>query len=175
MENKINEIKKEIRGNCQICERDIKGGKGILAHHGYKRPGNGWQSDSCMGARNLPYEVSKDMIPPVIEHVKNFIITQTKTFKDFIKNPPETLIYKREWNKPETYNRPEGFKYDENHRSYNYNQRYEVEFNHRVYQFEESIKWAKRDLKNLEKRLANWVQKYTVEEWNKIVREDHND
>jgi len=156
-------MEKEIRGNCQICERDIKGSGGILAHHGYKRPGDGWQTPSCMGARQLPYEVSKDMIPPTIERVKEFIASERKALKSFLENPPETLI-SMVWGKTETYNRPEGFKYDENRGGYGFAQRYESEYSNRKYNLEQSIKRARRDLVNLEKRLANWKQKYTLEE-----------
>ena len=28
--------------------------------HGYERPGHGWQTGSCMGAKNLPFEVDRD-------------------------------------------------------------------------------------------------------------------
>jgi hypothetical protein len=42
---------------CQICGRAIKAGKGVIAHHGYKRPeGRYYQTASCWGARHLPYE-----------------------------------------------------------------------------------------------------------------------
>jgi len=58
---------------CQICEREIKSKKGFIAHHGYTRPEKGWQTDSCMGARQLPYEKSRDIIPKVIQSIKNFI------------------------------------------------------------------------------------------------------
>lgn len=48
---------------CQICEREIKLKDGErIAHHGYQRPGEGWQTDSCRGARRLPWEVSSDAL-----------------------------------------------------------------------------------------------------------------
>ena len=48
---------------CQICARTIKLKDGPnLAHHGYQRPGSGWQTASCWGARELPYEVSCDVL-----------------------------------------------------------------------------------------------------------------
>lgn len=48
--------------HCQICERDILADLGMIAHHGYTRPGDGWQTSSCMGARELPFEVSRDVL-----------------------------------------------------------------------------------------------------------------
>lgn len=53
--------------HCQICERPIKANTGLIAHHGYQRPGDGWQTASCPGARRLPYERSADAIPPYVE------------------------------------------------------------------------------------------------------------
>jgi hypothetical protein len=44
----------QLRGFCQCCggRWAVMGGK--VAHHGYQRPGGGWQTASCMGARHAP-------------------------------------------------------------------------------------------------------------------------
>ena len=59
-------------GECQICGNshltNRKGGK--LPHHGYQRPGNGWQTASCPGAKHLPYSQSRDRIPHVLEMIE---------------------------------------------------------------------------------------------------------
>lgn len=47
---------------CQICGRPIHAATGFIAHHGYTRPGHGWQTDSCDGAREMPFEVSRDAL-----------------------------------------------------------------------------------------------------------------
>lgn len=44
---------------CQICGRPIFAEIGVIAHHGYERPGDGYQTASCPGARELPFEASK--------------------------------------------------------------------------------------------------------------------
>jgi len=63
------------RMTCQICGRPILAETGRIAHHGYQRPGTGWQTESCAGALELPYEVSRDvilkLIPTAIEREKN--------------------------------------------------------------------------------------------------------
>lgn len=59
--------------HCQICEREIKSKFGLIAHHGYTRPELGWQTESCMGARQLPYEKSRDAIPKTIQSIDSFI------------------------------------------------------------------------------------------------------
>jgi hypothetical protein len=42
--------------HCQVCARQVESKTGLIAHHGYKRPGDGWQTSSCHGARQLPWE-----------------------------------------------------------------------------------------------------------------------
>lgn len=36
---------------CQCCFRQIFAETGTIAHHGYERPGHGWQTASCVGAK----------------------------------------------------------------------------------------------------------------------------
>lgn len=49
---------------CQICERLIHAATGVIAHHGYERPSHipHYQTASCLGARELPFEVSRDVL-----------------------------------------------------------------------------------------------------------------
>lgn len=56
----------EDRRQCQICARLIKITRGVVAHHGYQRPGDGAIYNTCYGARQLPYDQSRDAIPTVI-------------------------------------------------------------------------------------------------------------
>lgn len=58
--------------HCQICERDIYANnlKGLIAHHGYRRPGYGEQTSSCYGARWQPFEESRSAIPHYITVLK---------------------------------------------------------------------------------------------------------
>jgi hypothetical protein len=43
---------------CQLCGRLIRSKHGVIAHHGYTRPGGGWQTASCDGTHHPPLEVS---------------------------------------------------------------------------------------------------------------------
>ena len=52
---------------CQCCGRSIFAQTGTIAHHGYERPGTGWQTPSCVGAKELPWEVSRDALGKLIE------------------------------------------------------------------------------------------------------------
>lgn len=51
-----------VAKTCQICGRPILAETGLIAHHGYRRPGDGFQTASCYGARELPFEVSRDCL-----------------------------------------------------------------------------------------------------------------
>jgi len=55
---------------CQICGRPILAERGNIAHHGYQRPGTGWQTQSCFGAMHLPFEVSRDRLGEYIVILK---------------------------------------------------------------------------------------------------------
>ena len=57
---------------CQCCGRAIFAETGVIAHHGYQRPGGGWQTASCAGARELPFEVSRDALGRLIVSLKRW-------------------------------------------------------------------------------------------------------
>lgn len=54
------------RMTCQCCARGIFAATGTIAHHGYERPGYGWQTASCMGAKELPFEADRTVLGHVI-------------------------------------------------------------------------------------------------------------
>lgn len=59
------ERKPSIEGGeltCQCCARLIKANTGRIAKHGYRRPGDGWQTASCRGAGALPFEASSQAL-----------------------------------------------------------------------------------------------------------------
>lgn len=78
--------------HCQICARPIKARTGIIAHHGYERPqAQGWQTASCDGARQLPYEVSRDFIPVVIERYKGHAAHQEAIADEMLRAPSDKV------------------------------------------------------------------------------------
>jgi|SRR5215831_2276533 len=98
---------------CQICGRDIKSKNGFIAHHGYKRPGSGWQTASCFGAKYRPYEVASDALPKAIARLEQQIANNFAMWVSFISEPPATLkkVSKRmgyDWDTKE-YPRPENW------------------------------------------------------------------
>lgn len=62
---------------CQCCAGRILAETGLIAHHGYQRPGTGWQTASCYGARELPFEVSRDALASYIKAISDRIETTT--------------------------------------------------------------------------------------------------
>ncbi len=65
---------------CQCCNRRIFAETGMIAHHGYERPGQGWQTASCYGARHLPFEVDRAVLGDLIKHME-----QSKARKEEIQ------------------------------------------------------------------------------------------
>ncbi len=63
------EEKAKASRTCQICARAIFAESGLIAHHGYKRPGDGQQTASCYGARQLPFERSRAVLGRLIQTV----------------------------------------------------------------------------------------------------------
>lgn len=156
-----------MKTTCQICARDIKANTGIIAHHGYQRPQfMGWQTASCDGARQLPYEVSRDFIPVVIERYKMAAKNQEDMADDMLRNP-EATITRRHYNaythesREEIFTKPADFNpYDAvnlGHRHFSFAS-YENEFV-KVYQAhrsnQEEIKAA---IVFLQDRFDKWVK-----------------
>ncbi len=148
----------EAPTTCQICARPIKASNGRIAHHGYKRPGGGWQTASCIGARHLPYEVSCDQIPVAIAMIQRFLDREEIALALHITFPPETIKYTRgSWEKTKFIaNRPPNFNSTGEY-PWRHLYSYESLFFHRKDEIEQGLKHAMHDLEFLTKRLADWV------------------
>lgn len=73
------QLAKEAKAmTCQCCARQIFAETGLIAHHGYERPGYGYQTASCMGARNLPFEVSREVLGDLIVSLWNWHARDTQ-------------------------------------------------------------------------------------------------
>ena len=66
---------------CQICGRRIFAETGKIAHHGYERPGGGWQTASCRGARRLPYEADHKALDEEITWVEERLANETELLR----------------------------------------------------------------------------------------------
>ena len=70
---KVKDIDASQTMHCQCCGRAIHAAKGAIAHHGYTRPGDGWQTASCFGAKYAPWEVSRLRVKDLIEHLEQVL------------------------------------------------------------------------------------------------------
>ena len=67
---------------CQCCARQVLAATGLIAHHGYRRPGEGFQSASCAGARVLPFEASRDQLGHLIAQLRDAEAAKTQVLRD---------------------------------------------------------------------------------------------
>lgn len=146
---------------CQICGRPIKIGKGgLISHHGYKRPGYGWQTSSCRGARELPYEISCDLIPKIIQEITLFIQEREAWIVTLETTPPAFFLV--DFNRSargradlKTVTRPEGFQ--PRHAVGGTRPRsYECAYAESMSNARMHIKGAAGQIEYLTKRLADW-------------------
>jgi len=144
--------------HCQICGRAILANTGLIAHHGYTRPGSGWQTASCFGARWKPYEIACDALPPAIRSCDGFRKMVVKTKADYLSDPPaELVIEPRQYTneKPVTVTRPDGFKTDKQPGSWR-SRTYEAKFWSLISAQIREIRSAEESLKYMRQRLADW-------------------
>lgn len=108
----------KVQTTCQCCGRAIKSKHGVIAHHGYQRPGQGWQTASCWGARKQPYEVTCEDLKGWRDNLVLWISANDDAIADFKAKPPETLEVRTKntftgRTDVATYTRPEGFNPDD--------------------------------------------------------------
>jgi len=146
---------------CQICGRAIKAKSGLIAHHGYTRPGHGWQTKSCFGARWRSYEVACDALPKAIEGLAAYIASTQASLAKWIADPPPGITvpprgsFKAYQSPTVSVLRPVGF--DAEHTRPDYcSDSYVTLYRARRYSLESDIKHATADLSRLEKRLSDW-------------------
>ncbi len=152
--------------SCQVCGRNIKASKGLIAHHGYRRPYDGWQTASCQGARYVPYEESCERLKEIAVVVQDFISLQEESLTDFLSNPPENLTVlerKSSYSKgvERIYGRPSDFQQDNKFRS-QMPRTYENVYSCRVSSIEEKIKMAKADLEEMKERIVRWKEPMSI-------------
>lgn len=107
-EKEANRVAKEAKlraqMTCQCCFRKHLANTGSVAHHGYQRPGFGWQTTSCSGAKFLPLEMSRDRLGWLITVLNNSIEQQTSA-RDAIKTETAAIInYINDMSKPRDHN-----------------------------------------------------------------------
>ncbi|WP_439946491.1 hypothetical protein [Streptomyces sp. BBFR109] len=154
----------QTKTHCQICARPIKANTGRIAHHGYQRPGTGWQTASCDGAKQLPYEVSRDFIPVVIERYKVHAKIQEDLADEMLTDPSETItrLHQNPFSrKIETYEfaKPEGFSsyevVNKSHKQFPYAS-YENEFIKQYQAHRQNVRDIQEAIGFLQRRYDDW-------------------
>jgi hypothetical protein len=79
---------------CPCCFRAIAVVSGKMVHHGYQRPGQGWQTASCPGIRFKPLEVSNEGLVWMVEQHKSALDNLKKSHAD--RDSIDSLQIKRE-------------------------------------------------------------------------------
>jgi hypothetical protein len=95
--NAAERAKREKAGmHCQCCGRKYLANTGTIAHHGYMRPGGGWQTASCMGAKYEPFEVDRARLGELIDYLTS---TRIRMRKSRAAVKAETVPIIRSYNK----------------------------------------------------------------------------
>lgn len=133
----------KIVRTCPCCFRGIAVQGNYMAHHGYQRPGYGVQTASCMGVRYKPLERSNEGLVAIVgiykrelDKLENSLAQRDTITKITTKNhrkKTEVVVTRGEDTWPRT------------HAAW-------------VYELESGIRITKRQLDELETRLASWVQ-----------------
>jgi hypothetical protein len=152
---------------CQICGHYHLGyvKRGVLAHHGYQRPGRGYQTQSCVGALKQPLHVSCDALPPYIAALKGLVTREKGNVSLLSLFPPvQYTVQDSKWDSvsrrhvsvPRKVMRPEGFAFD-----LNANKRYQMEYERLYYgdirYREGQIKGYELEIAQQTKKLENWM------------------
>lgn len=131
----------KIIRTCPCCFRAIAVRSGCMAHHGYDRPGNGWQTASCPGIRFKPLERSKEGLEWITQATKEQLANAQAAHKS--RNKLTTLMI-IEGRKPVEITKD--------------SPKWEREFRYHVSKLESQIRSLKYSLNTLEKKLTEWIQ-----------------
>lgn len=127
---------------CPVCFRSIAVQRGTMAHHGYQRPGQGWQTASCPGIRFKPLEVSSEGLEWLIATLRE----RLGKLKNAIANQatqPEFLLAKRTYSgKHEKITRDDPL--------------WSRVFARHLAEIESEMGSLERELPMLDKKLADW-------------------
>ena len=78
----------QVRGTCACCFSNQAVVGVTMAHHGYQRPGDGFQTASCPGIQFQPFEKS----PQGTIAVHQSVLARIDALASAIAHPPETLV-----------------------------------------------------------------------------------
>ncbi|MFN9473236.1 hypothetical protein [Acidovorax sp.] len=136
----------KIVRTCPVCFRKIAATSGKMAHHGYQRPGGGWQTSSCPGIRFKPLEVSPDGLRWLVGTLREQLVVARRAY-DLRDTLPEEFLVRDYSAKSASAMKKIG-------RS---DPGWDGEFRRHVQELESEISLLQTELPQLEHRLTNWV------------------
>lgn len=129
---------------CPCCLRSIAlNQSGLMVHHGFKRPGDGWQTESCYGIQFEPLERSDKGLDFMIDLLNKFIVSSEESLEK-VKVAKELLTVTRDKKSLTLKEGDEGF--DKLKRSV-------------IANIESEIRIAKRDLILFKSKKQSWLKK----------------
>jgi hypothetical protein len=136
-------------GTCPCCEGTVKIRKGVMVHHGYKRPGCGYIVGDCWGVGRTPHEVSPETAQGYLE----VLVGIKARLERSLEVTPETLQERIGAWGPETTLTPESPKWEQALRG------------HRA-QLASQIRAISQDVARVQGLIATWEPRpiMTVEE-----------
>lgn len=104
-------VTKNPKAECQVCERQqCVDSRGVMVHHGYTRPGDGWIHGDCFGVGHKPYTATSalilwhdavaDLIGRTEDRLDNLPLAETLVYEytEYLGNGvkrPATLLLKK--------------------------------------------------------------------------------
>lgn len=151
---------------CQICGRQIKDNTGVIAHHGYQRPGEGWQTSSCFGARYPAYEISHDRLDQWMTLLETWIPQRETALAIYKEVPPDQYEVgpkdsagRFRWSKVVT--KPDNLDTSTSPATFAAYS-YESEFWFRVHEMERDIRGMKYELDRARQRRKAWKPLFPI-------------
>lgn len=127
---------------CPVCFRPIAVLREKMAHHGYQRPGQGWQTASCPGIRFRPLEVSSEGLEWLIGTLRKRLATLEVAYRN--RNKKDSLMVCKPGRKVEfetiTKESPQ----------------WKRHFDSFVAELQSEMRSLRRELPMLDKMLADW-------------------
>jgi chromosome segregation ATPase len=156
-------------GFCPCCEGTFKVQKGLLVHHGYERPGDGYIHGDCFSVGRTPHETSPDTAKAYLEMLKGIEAQLAKA----LENLPKVemfLVEKRKVVDGKYVMRAERYetflfemKKSETPK-YEWDQKMESE----IRQLEARLDSVRRDVQRMQNHVDTWVLK-PLKTWDEVV------
>lgn len=146
---------------CQVCAREVMARNGLIAHHGFERPGDGEGiRHTCWGSRQRAYADSNDALPGAIASIGN-MIAERLHYRDNVKHGAVALPSVFAWNP--LYGTSDML--DDKYKMIEPHERDEMNFNYRDYptrqaqvlrEVDRRIAELERTREEFQKRLDAW-------------------